>query len=165
MKKTFALLAALVTFAASAAIDMVALGYGESVDVTYPAKVAAVECFSDPTNGTYSLKKETTVPGVRYDVEEHALTNFTYSVVTTNLTGAVTTNVLDRPHPVPYPETMTGYWTNTVVSAWNTTNAVPISSATFTNAVEAAAYLAPGDRLFTLEGDTFRGKLYIWLER
>ena len=167
MKKQMLLaLAALAfTLCADAALDVITLGHGESFEVARPAKVAAIECFSDPTNGTYSLKRETVLMGERLDVSEHASTNISYSVVTTNALGVASTNVLSRPHPVPYPDTMTGYWTNRAVTAWSTTNAVPIVAAAFTNAVEAATWLAPGDKLFTLEADTFRGKLNIYIEK
>jgi hypothetical protein len=60
---------------------------------------------------------------------------------------------------------MTGYWTNATVTAWATTNSTPIVARAFTNAVSAASYLAPGDRLFTLDTDTFRGKLNVYLEQ
>ena len=95
---------------------------------------------------------------------EHSWTNFAYYVVTTNALGVASTNVLLRPHPVPYPDTMTGYWTNATVTTWSTTNAVPVVAAAFTNAVEAETWLAPGDKLFTLDADTFRGKLNIYIE-
>lgn len=166
MKKLFTITCSLfAAMAATAAIDVITLGHGESFEVARPAKVAAIECFSDPTNGTYSLKRETVLFGERLDVVEHASTNLAYYVVTTNTLGVASTNVLSRPHPVPYPDTMTGYWTNETVTAWSTTNAVPIVSAAFTNDVEAATWLAPGDKLFTLEADTFRGKLNIYIEK
>jgi len=165
MKHTFAMLATLATFAALAAIDLITLGYGESAEVSHPAKVLAVECRSTVAGGTYTPKRETVVMGERLDVTERAATNFTYSVVTTNSLGVATTNVLDRPHPVPYPPTMTGYWTNTVVTAWSTTNAVPVVAQAFTNGVEAGAYLAPGDVIFCPATNTFRGRLDIFVER
>ena len=166
MKKMMAIFVAFAfALCADAALDVITLGHGESFEVARPAKVAAIECFSDPTNGTWSLKRETVLMGARLDIEEHALTNLAYYVVTTNALGVASTNVLARPHPIPYPDTMTGYWTNQAVTAWSTTNAVPIVSAAFTNAVEAATWLAPGDKLFTLDADTFRGKLNIYIER
>ena len=166
MKKMMAIFVAFASaLCADAALDVITLGHGESFEVARPAKVAAIECFSDPTNGTFSLKRETVLFGERLDVSEHASTNLAYYVVTTNTLGVASTNVLSRPHPVPYPDTMTGYWTNATVTAWATTNAVPTVSAAFTNAVEAATWLAPGDRLFTLEADTFRGKLNIYIEK
>jgi len=166
MKKTMAILAVFaLALSCAAALDVVALGHGESFEVARPAKVAAIECFSDPTNGTWSLKRETVLMGERLEVTEHATTNFAYFVVTTNALGAATTNILSRPHPVPYPDTMTGYWTNATVTAWATTNSTPIVARAFTNAVSAASYLAPGDRLFTLDTDTFRGKLNVYLEQ
>jgi len=166
MKKMMAIFVAFAfALCADAALDVITLGHGESYEVARPAKVAAIECFSDPTNGTYSLKRETVLMGERLDVAEHSWTNFEYYVVTTNTLGVASTNVLSRPHPVPYPDTMTGYWTNATVTAWSTTNAVPTVVKAFTNAVEAATWLAPGDKLFTLDADTFRGKLNIYIER
>ncbi len=164
MKPTFTALAAICCMAASAAIDVITLGYGETVDVARPAKVLAVECFSDPTNGTYNPKRETTVLGVQEVVTDYSATNFTYSVVTTNALGVATTNVLEVPHPVPLPPTMTGYWTNSLVTTWATTNIVPVRTAVVTNDVAASTWLAPGDTLFTPASDTFRGKLYIYIE-
>lgn len=166
MKKMMAIFVAFAfALSSGAALDVITLGHGESFEVARPAKVAAIECFSDPTNGTYSLKRETVLFGERLDVVEHASTNFAYYVVTTNALGVASTNVLSRPHPVPYPDTMTGYWTNETVTAWSTTNAVPIVSAAFTNDVGAATWLAPGDRLFTLDADTFRGRLNVYIEK
>lgn len=166
MKKMMAIFVAFASaLCADAALDVITLGHGESFEVARPAKVAAIECFSDPTNGTYSLRRETLLMGERLDIEEHALTNFAYCVVTTNALGVASTNVLSRPHPVPYPDTMTGYWTNQAVTAWSTTNAVPVVAAAFTNDVEAATWLAPGDKLFTLDADTFRGRLNIYIEK
>jgi hypothetical protein len=166
MRKMLAIFVAFASaLCADAALDVITLGHGESFEVARPAKVAAIECFSDPTNGTYSLKRETVLFGERLDVVEHASTNFAYYVVTTNALGVTSTNVLSRPHPVPYPDTMTGYWTNETVTAWSTTNAVPIVSAAFTNDVGAATWLAPGDRLFTLDADTFRGRLNVYIEK
>ena len=167
MKKLTAFFTALAfaALAADAALDVITLGHGESFEVARPAKVAAIECFSNPTNGTYSLKRETVLMGERLDVEELAATNFTYCVVTTNSLGVAATNVLDRPHPIPYPPTMTGYWTNAHVTAWAVTSAVPVVEKTFTNDVSAATWLAPGDRLFTLPDDTFRGRLNVFIER
>ena len=166
MKKMMAIFVAFASaLCADAALDVITLGHGESFEVARPAKVAAIECFSDPTNGTYSLRRETLLMGERLDIEEHALTNFAYCVVTTNALGVASTNVLSRPHPVPYPDTMSGYWTNQAVTAWSTTNAVPVVAAAFTNDVEAATWLAPGDKLFTLDADTFRGRLNIYIEK
>lgn len=166
MKMRLAIFAALAfALCADAALDVIALGHGESVEVSRAGKVAAVECFSTVADGTYNPKRETVLFGEHLDVTEHAATNFAYYVVTTNSLGAYATNVLSRPHPIPYPPTMTGYWTNATVTAWATTNAVPIVSQTFTNDVEAATWLAPGDRLFCPAGDTFRGWVYIYVER
>lgn len=149
MKKMTAIFVALASaLCADAALDVVTLGHGESFEVARPAKVAAIECFSDPADGTYSLKRETVLFGERLDVAEHA-----------------STNVLSRPHPVPYPDTMTGYWTNATVTAWSTTNAVPVVAAAFTNDVDTGTWLAPGDRLFTLDADTFRGRLNVYIEK
>ena len=166
MKKMMAIFVAFAfALSSGAALDVITLGHGESFEVARPAKVAAIECFSDPTHGTYSLKRATVLFGERLDVVEHASTNFAYYVVTTNALGVASTNVLSRPHPVPSPDTMTGYWTNETVTAWSTTNAVPIVSAAFTNDVGAATWLAPGDRLFTLDADTFRGRLNVYIEK
>ena len=167
MKMRLAIFAALASalLCAGAALDVIALGPGESVEVSRAGKVAAVECFSTVADGTYNPKRETVLFGERLDVTEHAATNYAYYVVTTNSLGAASTNVLSRPHPVPYPPTMTGYWTNATVTAWATTNAVPIVAGAFTNDVEAATWLAPGDRLFSPAGDTFRGHLNIYVER
>lgn len=166
MKKMMAIFVAFAfALCADAALDVITLVHGESFEVARPAKVAAIECFSDPTNGTYSLKRETVLFGERLDVSEHASTNLAYYVVTTNALGVASTNVLSRPHPVPYPDTMTGYWTNATVTTWSTTNTVPVVSKAFTNAVGAATWLAPGDKLFTLDADTFRGKLNIYIEK
>lgn len=165
MRKLFTITCSLFAIAAIAALDVIALGPGEAVEVSRAGKVAAVECFSTVADGTYNPKRETVLMGERLDVTEHAATNYAYYVVTTNSLGAYATNVLSRPHPIPYPPTMTGYWTNETVTAWATTNAVPIVAGTFTNDVEAATWIAPGDRLFCPPGDTFRGRLNIYVER
>ena len=165
MRKLFTITCSLFAIAAIAALDVIALGPGEAVEVSRAGKVAAVECFSTVADGTYNPKRETVLMGERLDVTEHAATNYAYYVVTTNSLGASSTNVLSRPHPIPYPPTMTGYWTNATVTAWATTNAVPIVAGTFTNDVEAATWIAPGDRLFCPPGDTFRGRLNIYVER
>ncbi len=164
MKPTFTALAAICCMAAFAAIDVITLGYGETVDVSRPAKVVAVECFSNPADGTYNPKRETLIFGTELDITQFATTNFTYSVVTTNTLGVATTNVLEVPHPMPLPDIATAYWTNTLVTSWATTNVVPVLTKAFTNDIEAASYLAPGDTIFTPATDTFRGKLNIYIE-
>lgn len=154
----------ILTIALFAAIGIIELPYGETVEVAEPQKVLAIECLSSVASGTYTPKKETLLMGEEAVVTPHAFTNFTYSVVTTNSLGVATTNVLDRPHPMPLPDVMTAYWTNTVVTGWSETNMVPIVSATLTNAVEASSFLAPGDKLFCPAANTFRGKLKIYTE-
>lgn len=165
MKTLFPLFYMFSAMTLSAAIDVITLPYGESCNIASPAKVASIECFSTVEEGTYSLKRETILSGERQEITSHALTNFTYSVVTTNTLGAATTNTLSRPHPLPFPETMTLYWTNSLITSHATTNVIPCVTAVFTNDVSSGSYIGPGDILFTLEDDTFRGKLYIYLER
>lgn len=162
------ILAALVAIcgAANAKTELITLGYGESATVLEPAKVVKLETLSTVAGGTSTPKRISLVMSERDVVTDYALTNFTYSVVTTNATtGAATTNVLFRPHPLPFPDRMTGYWTNTIVRSWSVTNREPCVAAAFTNAVEANGFVAPGDTIFTPATDTFRGKLNIYLER
>ena len=167
MKKIILLLLILFSFMTMfAAIDVIQIGHGDTYTILSPAKVIGVECFSTVADGTYNPKRETVVMSTEDRVTDFALTNFTYSVVTTNATtGAATTNVLSRPHPIPYPDTMTGYWTNELVTAWSVTNTVPVLGTAVTNDVEANSFLAPGDTVFCPSTDTFRGKLLIYLER
>ena len=167
MKKLFSALAILfAATVANAALEAVQIGYGESYTALSPAKVVGIECFSTVPGGTYNPKRETVVMTTEDVVTDYALTNFTYSVVTTNATtGAAVTNVLSRPHPIPYPDTMTAYWTNSVITAWSVTNTVPVLGTAVTNDVEASTFLAPGDTVFTPSTDTFRGKLLIYLEK
>ena len=165
MKKLFSILAtALAAAAANAAIDVIGLGYGETADVLTPGRVVGVECLSTVAGGTCNPKRETLVMTTAETVTEWATTNYSYTVVTTNDLGSVT-NVLTRPHPLPYPDTMTGYWTNAAVTAWSVTNTVPAVGAAITNNVSTNAFLAPGDTIFTPASDTFRGKLLIYVER
>lgn len=128
-----------------------------SVEISVPAKVLSLDV------GGASVKFERITSGTEERVTEHALTNFTYSVVTTNATtGAATTNVLSRPHPIPYPDTMIGYWTNEIVRTWAVTNVVPIVTSAVTNDVETNTYLAPGDAVFSAD---ISGKGIIFIER
>ena len=161
-----ALAIALLGLCSQASVDVIQIGHGDTYTTLSPAKVIGVECFSTVADGTYNPKRETVVMSTEDRVTDFALTNFTYSVVTTNATtGAATTNVLSRPHPIPYPDTMTGYWTNTVVTAWSVTNTVPVLGTSVTNDVEANSFLAPGDTVFCPSTDTFRGKLLIYVEK
>ena len=150
----------------NAAVDVIQIGHDDTYTTLAPAKVIGVECFSTVADGTYNPKRETVVMSTEDRVTDFALTNFTYSVVTTNATtGAATTNVLSRPHPIPYPDTMTAYWTNELVTAWAVTNTVPVLGTAVTNDVEANSFLAPGDTVFCPTTDTFRGKLLIYIEK
>ena len=164
MKRIFTTLAiALTGLCACASVDVIRIGHGEAYTVLSPAKVIGIECFSTVDGGTCNPKRETIVMTTENRVTDHAVTNFTYSVVTTNAETTVT-NVLARPHPIPYPETMTGYWTNSVVTSWSVTNTVPVVGTAITNNVSTNAFLSPGDTIFTPSTDTFRGKLLIYTE-
>lgn len=138
---------------------------GPSLDITTPCKVVYLDNLS--VNSVGGLYCERICTAERDEVTAHALTNFTYSVVTTNTIGVATTNVLTRPHPIPYPPTMTGYWTNTVVNAWSVTNRVPYVYNATTNevSVQSYPYLLPGDRLYHDGTEDDGGKWKILIEK
>ena len=149
---------------ARAGIETISIGHNESASVPVACRVVGIECATSVANGTFTPQRERLVMAEREVVTPHAFTNHTYSVVTTN--GAATvTNVLSRPHPLPFPDTLKAYWTNEVVTAWSVTNLVPYVAAAVTNNVSTNIFLAPGDVVFTPATDTFRGRVILFVER
>lgn len=149
------------------AFETVTLG---KTDVFRPAdgcQIKAIELIDSNGSATYAAKKETLLFGERQDVTEYTVTNFTYTLVSTNETGLCTTNVtvFDQTDFLPAAEFIRSYVTNSTVSTWSATNLVPVISGAITNDVSTNGWLAPGDVLFFPAADTFTGKVRLYLER
>jgi len=181
MKKLMTTVAACCAFAASAAIDCVELPIGGSVSLGAPAKVLSARVLSSVASGTATVKavRSLEVTDVREDVV--ATTNFTYTVVSTQLVDAAWTTVTNTTafNPLPWgTENWVSFATNAVVTL--STNFTPYVSARVvaTNALSATAtctngsgtaaagsdpYVLPGEQVF-VDG-TARGRVWIVIER
>lgn len=180
MKKLFTALAiALLGLCAIASVDTVTIANGESVEVSYSAKVARIEVLSSVAAGTATVKAEKILLASETRTADTVTTNFTYVSISTNDTGLCTTNVtsFDQAPFLPPAPFLQSYVTNATVTTVTATNVVPIVSATVTNAVgttltcsggfasqsPADTYLVPGDVLsFT---GTATGKVTLILEK
>lgn len=181
MKKLIALAAVCCAFAASAAIDYIEVGYGETVTPTRAGKVLGARVLSSVASGTATAKavRSLEVWGNRSEVV--ATTNFTYTVVSTQLVDSAWATVTNTTafNPLPWgAENWVSFATNTVVTL--ATNVTPYVSSrvVVTNALTATAtcsngsgtaaagsdpYILPGEEVF-FEG-TARGKVWIIIER
>lgn len=180
MKKLFSALAiALLGLCAFADIDTVTIANGESVQVSFPAKVARIEVLSSVASGTASLKSEKLLLGSETRTVGTVYTNFTYVSISTNDFGICSTNVtsFDQAPFLPPAPFLQSYVTNTTTRTITLTNDVPVvvgtvtntvgSTLTCTNGFTAASpencYLVPGDRVFFI--GTATGKVTLILEK
>lgn len=116
-----AILLAASAAAAFAAYDVVSLTDGATYVPAAPARVAAVRALSTVAAGTVSVKCVSSLPVVTNEAVVAYATNFTYTAVWTNSTGAVTNTTAHE--QLPLGPNVTSYVTNTIVTA--TTNWIP----------------------------------------
>lgn len=157
---------AAILLAAFAALPFAYARYGivELVDdgtfvPTSPARVAAVRAVSSVADGTVAVKSVSTLHVVTNAAVVTYATNYTYTAIWTNGTGAVTNTSAHE--LLPLGSNVTSYVTNAIVTA--TTNWAPTATSTVsvTNALAsfscsggigstnpASVYLIPGEPVF-----------------
>ena len=182
MKKLITITCALfAAIAASAAIDYIEVGYGETVVPTRPGKVLGARVLSSVASGTATAKAVRSLEVWENQEDIVAATNYTYTVVSTQLVDSAWVTVTNTTafNPLPWgTENWTSFATNTVVTL--STNVTPhvSSRVVVTNALTATAtcsngsgtaaagsdpYILPGEEVF-FEG-TARGKLWLIIDR
>lgn len=179
MKKIMLLALVALCGVLNAAVDTVTIGNGESVKVSFPAKVARIEVLSSAASGTATVKAEKLLLAEADQTVDTVYTNFTYVSISTNDVGLCTTNVtaFDQAPFLPPAPFLQSYVTNVSYRTETVTNLAPYVAATVTNAVGTTltcsagfasqtpdnAWLVPGDVLsFT---GTATGKVTLILEK
>lgn len=158
---------------AFARYGIVELADGGTYVPASPARVAAVRAVSSVSNGTVAVKSVSTLHVVTNQAVVTYATNYTYTAVWTNGTGAVTNTSAHE--LLPLGSNVTSYATNAIVTA--TTNWVPTATSTVavTNTLAsftcsggagstnpASVYLVPGEPVF-FEG-TASGRVTLVVE-
>ncbi len=175
---TAALLAAL---SATAETDVIEVPTGAEVQCPYAAKVVGVRVHSSVASGTATVKAVSSYEamGLETNVVETA-TNYTYTVVSTQLVDSVWTSVTNTtpfdPSPwgtanwtsfatnrvVTLSTNVTAYVASRVVSTNALTASVTCSGGTGTGAAGSFPWIAPGEPIF-IEG-TARGRAQLFVE-
>lgn len=185
MKTKLAKLTMLALFAALSAraeIDVIEVPTGGTVAAPWPCKAVGARVCSSVASGTATVKAVSSYEamGLETNVVETA-TNYTYTVVSTQLVDSVWTSVTNTtpfdPSPwgtanwtsfatnrvVTLSTNVTAYVASRVVSTNALTASVTCSGGTGTGAAGSFPWIAPGEPIF-IEG-TARGRAQLFVER
>lgn len=133
MNKILTLMMIVASSCAMAAFEAIQIPTGGQT-IYAPGKVARIEVVSSVAAGKATVRRVSPVVGVANVVDTYVTTNTTYTTVYSNSLAQVVTNV--SPYiTMQFDANLISYTTNSVVTSYAITNALPRASAAVTNNV------------------------------